>query len=152
MLIQRNIDNNMSVLHVNARSLHTHLDYIQVYLRTWNHNCSVIAISESRANNDSILLLNIPDYISTFRNLTSGRGGDVALLVRNCFKFNVRDHITMCGCGADSACESCMLSRRCWHTPRMWSASNVTRSAFSLSDTVMGATGHCHSWLLRRSR
>ena len=30
MLNQRNIDHNFSVLHVNARSLHKNLDYLQV--------------------------------------------------------------------------------------------------------------------------
>ena len=86
MLIQRNIDNYFSVLHVNARSLHTNLDYIQVYWRTLNHNFSVIAILETWANNDSMLLLNIPGYNSTFKNRTLGRGGGVGFFVRNCFQ------------------------------------------------------------------
>ena len=68
MLIQRNIYNNVSVLHVNARSLHKNLDYLQVYLRTLNHNFNVIAISETWANNDSMSLLNIPGYNSIFKN------------------------------------------------------------------------------------
>ena len=94
MLIQRNIDNNFSVLHVNARNLHKNLDYLQVYLRTLNHNFSVIAISETWANNDSMSLLHIPGYNSTFKNRTSGRDGSVALFVRNCFKFTVRDDLS----------------------------------------------------------
>ena len=91
MLNQRNIDNNFSVLHVNARNLYKNLDYLQVYVRTLNHNVSVIAISETWANNDSLSLLNIPGYKSTLKNLTSGRGSGVALFIRNCFKFTVRD-------------------------------------------------------------
>ena len=94
MLIKINIDNNFSVLHVNARSLHKNLDYLQVYLRTLNHNFSIIAISETWANNDSMLLLNIPGYNRTFKNRTSGRGGGVALFVCNCFKFTVRDDLS----------------------------------------------------------
>ena len=94
MLIQRNIDNNCSVLHVNAKSLYKNLDYLQVYLRTFNHNFSVIAISETWANNDSMSLLNIPGYNSTFKSRTSGRGDGVALFVRNCFKFTVCDDLS----------------------------------------------------------
>ena len=89
-LIQRNIDNKFSILHVNARSLHKNLDYLQVYLRTLNHNFSVIAVSDTWASNDNTSLLNIPDYNSTFKNRTSERGGGVALFVCNCFKFTVR--------------------------------------------------------------
>ena len=95
MLIQRNIDNNFSVWHVNARSLHKNLDYLQVYIRTLNLNFSVIAISETWANNDSMSLLNISGYNSTFKNRTSGRGGGVALFVSNCFKFTVRDDLSV---------------------------------------------------------
>ena len=95
MLIQRNIANNLSVLHVNARSLRNNLNYLQVYLRTLNHNCSVIAISETWANNDSRSLLNILGFDSTRKNRTSGRGGGVALFVRNCFKFTVRDDLSV---------------------------------------------------------
>ena len=85
MLIQRNIDNNFSVLHVNARSLHKNLDYLQMYLRTLNHNFSVIAVSETWASNDNMSLLNIPGYSSSFKSRTSGRVGGVALFVRNCW-------------------------------------------------------------------
>ena len=70
------------------------LNFLQVYLRTLNHNFSVIAISETWANNDSLSPLNIPGYNSTFKNRTSGRGGGVALFVRNCFKFTVRDDLS----------------------------------------------------------
>ena len=63
-----------------ARSLHKNLDYLQVYLRTLNHNFSVIAVSETWASNDNMSLLNIPGYNSTFKNRTSGRGGGVACL------------------------------------------------------------------------
>ena len=87
--IQRNIDNNFSVLHVNARHLHKNLDYLQVYLQILNNNFSVIAILDTWASNDNMSLLNIPGYNSTFKNRTSGRGGGVALFVCNCFKFTV---------------------------------------------------------------
>ena len=60
-----------------------------MYLRTLNHNFSVIAVSETWASNDNMSLLIIPGYNSTFKNRTSGRGGCVALFVRNCFKFTV---------------------------------------------------------------
>ena len=85
---------NEDVLHVNARILHKNVDYLQVYLRTLNHNFSVIAISETWANNDNMSLLNIPGYNSTFKNRTSGRSGGVALFVRNCFKFTVHDDLS----------------------------------------------------------
>ena len=40
-------------------------------------------------------LLNIPGYNCTFKNRTSGRGGGVALFVRNCFKFTARDDLSI---------------------------------------------------------
>ena len=80
MLIQRNIDNNFSVLHVNARSLHRNLDYLQVYLRTLNHNFSVLAISETWASNDSMSLLNIPGYNSSLLSKTEHQE-DVAVFL-----------------------------------------------------------------------
>ena len=53
-----------------------------------------MAISKTWANNDGMSLLNIPGYNSTFKNRTSGRGGGVALFVRNCFKVTVRDDLS----------------------------------------------------------
>ena len=52
---------------------------LQVYLRTLNHNFSVIAVSETWASNNNMSLLNIPGYNSTFKNRTSGRGGGVQI-------------------------------------------------------------------------
>ena len=67
MLMRRNIDNNFSVLHVNARILPKNLftsvlTYLQVYLQTLNNNFSVIAVSETWTSNDNMSLLNIPGY------------------------------------------------------------------------------------------
>ena len=95
MFIQRNIKNNVSVSHVNARRLHKNLDYLQMYLRTLKHNFSVIAVSETRASNDCVSLLNIPGYYSTFKNRFSGGGAGVALFVRNCFKFTIHDDLSV---------------------------------------------------------
>ena len=39
-------------------------------------------------------LLNIPGYKSTFKNRISGRGGGVALFLRNCFKYTVCDDLS----------------------------------------------------------
>ena len=65
-----------------------------MYLRTLNHNFSVIAVSETGTSTDNMSLLNIPGYSSTFKNRTSGRGGVVTLFARNCFKFTVRDDLS----------------------------------------------------------
>ena len=80
---------------MNARSLLKNLDYLEVYIQTLTHNFSLIAISETWTNNDNMSLLNIPGYNSTFKNRISGRGGGVALFVRNCFKFIVRDDLSV---------------------------------------------------------
>ena len=62
MLMQSNIDNNFSVLHVNARNLPKNLDYLEVYLQTLNHNFSVIDVFKTWTNNDNMSLLHIPGY------------------------------------------------------------------------------------------
>ena len=97
MLIQQNMDNNfVSYMLMREACIKTLIIYnLQVYLRTLNHNFSVIAVSETWANNDNMSLLSVPGHNSIFKNRTSRRGDGVALFVLNCFKFSVRDDLSV---------------------------------------------------------
>ena len=47
--------NNFLMLHINDRSLHTNIDKITVFCAKLNHLFSIIAVSETWANESNIL-------------------------------------------------------------------------------------------------
>ena len=54
MIENKSIENNFSLIHINARSLSKNLDHLNIYLTSLSDMFSVIAISETCANWDHL--------------------------------------------------------------------------------------------------
>ena len=93
MIENKSIENNFSLIHINARILPTNLDHLDIYLTSLSHMFSVIAVTETWANFTNESLLIIPGYNSIFKNRLKGRGDGVALFVRQSLTYSVRNDL-----------------------------------------------------------
>jgi exonuclease III len=103
LLIDKSIDSNFSLLHINIRSLSKNLEQLTIYLNSLNHRFTVIALSETWANENNQLTFSIPGYNSVMVNRTDGRGGGVALFILDTVSFIKRTDLSMLA-NADFEC------------------------------------------------
>ena len=85
--------NNLSILHLNARSLVNKIDNVINFLDELSFEFTVLAITETWANSDSDSRLSIPGYRLCNKNRTSKRGGGVAAYIKECLCFEVRNDL-----------------------------------------------------------
>ena len=72
MIENKSIENNFSLIHINARSLSKNFEHLNIYLTSLSHIFSVIAVTEMWANFTNESLLVIPGYNSIFKNTPKG--------------------------------------------------------------------------------
>ena len=87
-------DSNFSLLHINACSLQNKIDNLLQLLNTIKLKFTVIAISETWANDNNQILLNIPGYKRYLKSRSNERiGGGVAMFVKEHLSFVIRDDL-----------------------------------------------------------
>lgn len=85
-----NLD-NISLLHINSRSLNRNFEYFENLLHSLNNfNFSVIGVSETWLHHDSPQLFNLPNYTLIRADREGRRGGGVAFYIADNLKFKVR--------------------------------------------------------------
>ena len=89
MLQDKSITSNVSLFHANVRSLPKNLDTLTTYLYTLAFTFNVIAITETWATRNNKSLLHIAGFNSVLKNQPSGRGGGVALFIRDNSSFKL---------------------------------------------------------------
>ena len=83
--------NNISLLHINSRSLNRNFEYFENLLQSLNNlNFSVIGVSETWLHHDSPQLFNLPNYTLIRADREGRRGGGVAFYIADNLKFRVR--------------------------------------------------------------
>ena len=92
-----------SMIHFNARSLSRNFDQIHAYLSSVKHQFSVIGISETWINPDSHTLFSLDGYHFIHADRPSGRGGGVALFIREDLNFKLCNCSQLCK-GVDYLC------------------------------------------------
>jgi len=81
-----------SLIHFNIRSLPKNRENLLAYLSQFHQKFTVIAISETWANEENQNLLNIPGYNKILKNrTTSSTGGGVALYILDGYTSQVRE-------------------------------------------------------------
>jgi hypothetical protein len=93
MISNKLVDDNFSLLHVNARSLAKNLDFLNIYLNTLNHKFSVIVVTETWASSTNESFLTIPGYHGIFKNRPTGIGGGVAIFIKDLFSYSERSEL-----------------------------------------------------------
>ena len=88
LLSSRVNDNNFSVLHVNARSLGNKMTEFTTLLTSLQHKFTVITVTESWVNDT--VLVSIPGYNCHLKPRTTGRGGGVAVYIREDVQYFIR--------------------------------------------------------------
>ena len=98
-------DSNFSLLHLNACSLQNKIDDLLQLINTVKLKFTVIAISETWANDTNQIFLNIPGYKRHLKSRSNERtGGGVALFVKEHLSFVNRDDLDDLHCiDVDSA-------------------------------------------------
>ena len=70
LVLNNNINNNFTILHINARSLNKNIDKILLLLTDFNLKFTIIAITETWANEAKNYFLNIPGYNNYLKSRT----------------------------------------------------------------------------------
>ena len=76
-------DRNLSIFHLNIKSLPKHCDELEMYLDSLKFPFSFISLTETCLDECTGNLHDIPKYVSVTRSRKTKRGGGVSLLVPN---------------------------------------------------------------------
>jgi len=71
------------MIHFNARSLQKNFENISQFLSTLHHSFDFIAISETWINASPLIPFSLDGYTMLHADRSYGRGGGVALFVKN---------------------------------------------------------------------
>ena len=93
-----------SMIHLNARSLHTNFENISNFLSIIKNSFSVIAISETWICGLPVIPFHLDGYKFVNVDRKSGRGGGVGIFIKNDINFQRRESITH-SVESDSTCE-----------------------------------------------
>ena len=77
------LDRNLSIIHLNIKSLPKHYDELEMYLDSLRFPFSFIGLTETWLDECKENLYDIPQYVSVTRYRKIKRGGGVSLLIRN---------------------------------------------------------------------
>ena len=83
-----------SILHINARSLSRNFDNINDFLSTISHTFSIITISETWIYGKPSIPFHLNGYNFEHSDRPSGRGGGVALFVRENINYHIRNDMS----------------------------------------------------------
>ena len=80
-------DRNLSMFHLNIKSLPKHHDELVMYLNSLKFPFSFIGLTETWLDEIKEDLYDVPQYISVTRYRKTKRGGGVSLFIRNHIPF-----------------------------------------------------------------
>ena len=87
---------NISLLHINSRSLNRNVEYFENLLHSLNNfGFSVIGISETWLHENSPNMFNLPNYKFIREDRKGRRGGGVALYIAQNLNFKIRSDIKL---------------------------------------------------------
>lgn len=109
---QTSASSELSVIHLNIRSLRSHFYDLLWLLSTLKHDFHFIALSETWLSNNTSNNFNIPGYNAQYSHrhtqsatFSSSLHGGVALYIKNTLPFKLRDDIKI----TTSLCESLFI-------------------------------------------
>ena len=86
-------DRNLSIFHLNIKSLPKHYDELEMYLDSLRFPFSFIGLTETWLDECKENLYDLPQYVSVTRYRKMKRGGGVSLLIRNHIPFILRNDL-----------------------------------------------------------
>ena len=90
-------DENVSVLHLNIRSINKNFDKFKMFLSDQNFSFSIIHFSETWLNDSSVGSSNyeLPNYVNVHQIRNLYKGGGVAIYIHKNFEFKIRDDLSI---------------------------------------------------------
>lgn len=89
-LIETSPNNSFSILHINSRSLFHKVPVLEVLCGSTRNFFSILLITETWLTEDTAPLIILPGYTFVYRNRINGRGGGVAIFIRDDLHFRMR--------------------------------------------------------------
>ena len=86
-------DRNLSIFHLNIKSLPKHYNELEMYLDSLRFPFSFIGLTETWLDECKEYLYDLPQYVSVTRYRKMKRGGGVSLLIRNHIPFILRNDL-----------------------------------------------------------
>ena len=86
---------NLSLFHVNIRSLPRNFDHLKIHLNELKHSFTIIAISENWLTNINREIYHLKGYSHKNTIREQRTGGGVSLFIKNDINFQVRDNINI---------------------------------------------------------
>ena len=95
------LDNALSMMHLNVRSIQKHFDEVVEYINSINYNFDIIGFSETWHTNSTADLYNIPGYQCMHKYRESRKGGGVTLYLKDKFCYKIRPDLCILGNDVD---------------------------------------------------
>ena len=86
-------DRNLSLFHLNVKSLPKHYDELEMYLDSSRFPISFIGLTETWLDECKENLYELPHYVSVTKSRNTKRGGGVSLLIRSHIPFVLRNDL-----------------------------------------------------------
>jgi len=99
--------NNMSLLHLNVRSIPKNFDSLTNYLHSLNHCFDIIGITETWHSSSTIDLYDMPGYKCIHKYRDTRKGGGVTYYIRNNIDYKVRSDLGDLGVDCDTVFIEC---------------------------------------------
>ena len=90
-------DENVSVLHLNIRSINKNFESFKIFLSNLNFSFSIICFSETWLNNSNVDNSNyeLPNYVSVHQIKNHYKGGGVSVYIHKNFEFKIRNDLSI---------------------------------------------------------
>ena len=90
-------DENLSVLHLNIRSINKNFEKLKMYLSNLNLSLSIIYFSKTWLNDSNVDKSNyeIPNYVSIHQIRSHCKGGMVSTYIQKNFEFKIRNNLSV---------------------------------------------------------
>ena len=90
-------DENVSVLHLNIRSINKNFENFKMFLSNLNLSFSIICFSETWLNDSNVDNSNyeLPNYVSVHQIRNSYKGGGISVYIHKNFEFKIRTDLSI---------------------------------------------------------
>ena len=93
---QYSVSHDLSLFHLNVRSLPHNFDQLSQYLNTLNLNFSIVGLSETWHTEHTVNSYELPGYTSVHKYRCHQRGGGVSLYVSSSLQYRERHDLSSC--------------------------------------------------------
>ena len=91
--IKNNSNESFSILHLNIHSIQLHIDEFRIFLNTLNHKFDIIALSETKLQNEPAVNINLTGFHNPIHTFTEATKGGVCIYISVDMDFKPRNDL-----------------------------------------------------------